>query len=192
MTLRKGHGTGAGMPRIEVMPADELPVGVPAPARPAATRDPSGRFVPSDGTTALAREGAKARAESAQLSKLLGLSELPEGHPSAPYACLAREWRDDHMAQLAAHVGGGEIGPGPASIISSAALQLGASRLLFDRGNEAGDAKLLIEASKLADASRQNLLAAHELAAKEARARPKANRLSQLREELGLGGGEAP
>jgi hypothetical protein len=77
------------------------------------------------------------------------------------------------MAQLAATVGGGEVGPGPASVIASAALQLGASRWLSDQGAELGDARMLLDASRLADASRQNLLAAHELCAREAQARPK-------------------
>jgi len=77
------------------------------------------------------------------------------------------------MRELAATVGGGRIGPGPASVISTAALQMAASRWLSDRGAETGDAKLLLEAAKLGDSSRQNLLAAHELAAREASSRPK-------------------
>jgi hypothetical protein len=56
--------------------------------------------------------------------------------------------------------------------VSTAALQLAASRYLSDQGGAGGDAKLLIDASKLANDSRQNLLAAHELAAREAKARP--------------------
>ena len=48
MALRNGHGTGAGVPRIEVLPADELP-----PASPANTdrsdRGPDGRFLPGNG-----------------------------------------------------------------------------------------------------------------------------------------------
>lgn len=65
-----------------------------------------------------------------QLRQLLGLADLPDDHPYTPYARLAREWRDDHMAQLAATVAGGAAGPGPASVVSTAALQLGASRYL--------------------------------------------------------------
>jgi hypothetical protein len=35
MALRSGHGNGAGVPRVEVVPADELPgVGVPMRKRP--------------------------------------------------------------------------------------------------------------------------------------------------------------
>jgi hypothetical protein len=77
------------------------------------------------------------------------------------------------MTQLAATVGGGRVGPGPASIVASASIQLGASRYLADLGAQMGSAKLLREAANLANDSRQNLLAAHELAAKEAKARPK-------------------
>jgi hypothetical protein len=40
-------------------------------------------------------------------------------------------------------------------------------------GAQSGDAKTLLDASRLANDSRQNLLAAHELCAKEALARPK-------------------
>lgn len=91
------------------------------------------------------------------------------------------------MATLAATVGGGEVGPGPASVVSTAALQLGASRYLHDLGAETGDAKLLLDASRLADASRQNLLAAHELTAKEALARPKQNPTLALIEKIKKG-----
>ena len=171
MALRKGHGKGAGMPRIEVLPVDELPEGVPAPGGPQPNRDSSGRFLPGPGTSAIARKGAYAAHEARQLAQLLGLKPLPEDHPHTSYARLAKEWRDDHMAELAATVGGGEVGPGPASVVSTAALQLAASRYLFDLGAERGNAKMLLEASRLGDASRQNLLAAHELVALEAKAR---------------------
>ncbi len=169
--IRSGHGTGAGVPRVEVCPVDELPAGVPGPARPVGDRDAAGRLRPGPGTRELARAGGRAAAEARQLAQLLGLWEPPEGHPFAPYARLAREWRDDHMATLAATVGGGEIGPGPASIVSTAAMQMASSRWAFDEGAQLGEAKLLLEFSRLADASRQNLLAAHELCAKEAVAR---------------------
>lgn len=162
-----------GRRRPLVPRVDELPAGVPAPARPAPQRDATGRFQAGAGTTELARAGGLAAGEARQLGQLLGLWEVPEGHSFAPYARLAREWRDAHIAQLAATVGGGRIGPGPASVISSAAMQLAASRLLYDVGADVGEAKLLLDASKLADASRANLLSAHELAAKEAKARPR-------------------
>ncbi len=175
MALRSGHGNGTGRPHVEVLPADELPGGTPAPTRPAPARDKRGRFLAGAGTSAMARRGAQAAHEARQLGQLLGLKAVPEGHPYAPYARLARQWRDDHMRQLAATVGGGEVGPAPASVVSTAALQLAASRWLGDVGATKCSTKLLLEASRLADASRQNLLAAHELCAREAEARSKRN-----------------
>lgn len=184
MTLRTGHGRGKGRPHIEVLPLDELPAGVPAPARPVATRDATGKFLPGAGTQALAREGAHAAHEARQLGQLLGLWEPPEGHPYAPYARLAREWRDAHMGILGATVGGGEVGPGPASVVSSAALQMAASRWLSDQGAATGDAKALLDASRLADSARQNLLAAHELCAREAQSRPRENVTERIRRQI--------
>ncbi len=175
MALRRGHGNGAGQPRIEVLPADELPVGVAGPARPVANRNGAGEFVAGPGTTDLARKGAHAAHAARQLGQLLGLWEAPEGHPYAPYARLAREWRDAHMRELSDTTAGGKVGPGPASIVSTAAIQLAASRWLSDQGAENGDSRQLLEASRLADASRQNLLAAHELAVREAKERPAAS-----------------
>lgn len=171
MSYRTSTTDGRKPVHVEPSRADELPDGVPAPARPAPTRDGAGRFRAGPGTSELARAGGKAAAEARQLGQLLGLWAPPDGHAYAPYARLAREWRDAHMGQLGATVAGGEVGPGPASIVSTAAIQLGASRWLADQGAELGDARMLLDASRLADASRQNLLAAHELAAREATAR---------------------
>lgn len=183
MPVQKSQGKRRPLvPRV-----DELPVGFPAPARPAPQRDASGRFQAGAGTSELARAGGLAAGEARQLAALLGLWEAPEGHAFAPYARLAREWRDAHMAQLGATVGGGRIGPGPASVVSSAALQLAASRYLSDLGAQTGDAKMLLDASRLADASRANLLSAHELAAKEAEARPKPNPVAAIRQSLNGG-----
>lgn len=189
MTLRAGHGKGAGVPRVETLPADELPAGVAAPTSPLIPRDEAGRVLPGPGAALLGARGGKSASDARQLAQLLGRREVPDDHPYAPYARLAREWRDDHMAQLAATVGGGEVGPGPASVVSTAALQLGASRYLHDLGAETGDAKMLLDASRLADASRQNLLAAHELTAKEAQARPKKNPTLALIEKIQRGDG---
>jgi len=180
-----------GRPRPQAPRADELPAGVPAPARRAPARDTSGKFVKSDGTTALAREGGRARAEARQLAQLLGLQTLDEDHAYAPYARLAREFRDHHMAELAATVGGGRVGPGPASVVSTAALQMAASRYLGDLGAAKCDAKLLLDASRLGDASRANLLSAHELCAREAKARDSDSEHPWERERrLGLVGGD--
>jgi hypothetical protein len=82
----------------------------------------------------------------------------------AEYKGAAEAFRRAQVTRLGATVGGGECGPAPSSIVASAALQLAASRWCFDRSmHELG--------SKLANDSRQNLLAAHELCAREATAR---------------------
>jgi hypothetical protein len=56
-------------------------------------------------------------------------------------------------------------------MVASAALQLAWSRYLSDQAAATGDTELALAASRLADASRNNLLSAHELAAREAVAR---------------------
>jgi hypothetical protein len=107
-----------------------------------------------------------------------------------PYAKAARAFRRAQVTALARSVGGGHCGPAPASIIASAALQLAASRFAFE---VLGDMTL---GSRLANDSRQNLLAAHELCAREAQARPKPQgaTLSVLRDngDDGPGAGDAP
>jgi hypothetical protein len=67
---------------------------------------------------------------------------------------------------------GGGVGSGPSSMVASAALQLAASRFLFDQAGATGDAATFKLASQLANDSRQNLLASYELATREAAARP--------------------
>lgn len=175
MALRSAHGDGArfgtGGPRIEVRPADELPRGVPSDTDPAQLTAASEALRQGVGSSELSARGGKARGEVLRMRKLLGLWEPEESHPYAPYMRLAREWRDEHCAELADTVGGGKVGPGPASVVATAAIQMAASRWLSDLGAQTGNAKALLDASRLADSSRQNLLAAHELCAREAQAR---------------------
>ncbi len=174
MTLRSGHGTGAGVPRVEVVPADELPSPVPAqiadPGGPVARRQ-DGTLAGSDAAKALGRLGGLAKARSVRLIDSLGLSSLVEGTQFGPYRAAAEEFVKHHLGCLATQAGG-ELGPAPSTMVASAGLQLAASRFCFDRGAEANDVSLMKVGSQLADASRQNLLAAYELATREAKARP--------------------
>lgn len=169
---------------IEVLPADELPDGLPAPAGPPGNRDELGRFSQGAAASEAGRRGAIAKQESQSLKRLMGLKEPPEDHWYRPYYKLSREWRDGHIAELAATVGGGRVGPGPASIVSTAALQLAAARHIFDTAmtapglTEAQRADLILKASRLGDSSRQNILAAHELTVREAEARAKQQPIS--------------
>jgi hypothetical protein len=166
MALRTGHGNGAGVPRIEVLPADELPEGVQAPPLVERTgeRDEGGRFRPG-AHTAQSAGGVSSR-EMTRLARRLTLGESLADPRFEPYARAARAFRRQHVTSLARDVGGGHCGPAPASIVASASLQLAGSRFAFE---VLGDMQL---GSRLADASRQNLLAAHELCAREAHARP--------------------
>jgi len=173
MALRTGHGAGAGMPRIEILPADELPAGVPDDARPASPSDrrERGLFAPGN---SIARKGGKARAGKTRLADRLGLRSLPSSSAFAPYKAAAVSFRRAQCAALASSVGGGHCGPAPSSFVASAALQLAWSRYFSDLAAETGDPDLATQASKLANDSRQNLLAAHELCAREASGRPRA------------------
>lgn len=173
MALRAPHGdarkAGSG-PRVEVLPANELPAGVPGDARAVSPSDRGERGQFARGN-ALAREGGKARAGKTRLADRLGLRRIKDDAAFAPYKAAAVSFRRAQCAELAKTVGGGFCGPAPSSLVASAALQLAWSRYLSDKAAETGDPELALQASRLAADSRQSLLAAHELAAKEATAR---------------------
>lgn len=172
MTLRRGHGSGAGVPRIEVLPPDELPAGVPAPQRfsePEIRRDELGRPADAESHRAMSSLGGQARAGKSRLARRVALGETFADPRFVPYAKAARAFRTLHVRQLAQTIGGGHCGPAPASMVASAALQLAASRFAFE---VLGDMQL---GSRLANDSRQNLLAAFEMCSREAVARRAAN-----------------
>jgi hypothetical protein len=188
--LRTPHGKGASsaLVRVEVPPVDELAAGTPASPTTGARVPVAGRVAGTRqgnakgsagrlrGRSDLAREAGRkgALATNARRSRLralesLGLSEgvcrtLPD--ELVPFLDDADAFARAEVQRLAAGVGGGIVPPNVASIVQSAALQLAGSRMLFARGDVAGG-------SRLANDSRQNLLAAHELCAREAKARPK-------------------
>ena len=116
---------------------------------------------------ALARAGGHARAGKTRLADRLGLVELPPAVRSRPTAPPPVSFRRAQCAALAQGVGGGVCGAAPSSLVATAALQLAWSRFFSDKAAVTGDADLALTASRLGDASRQSLLAAHELCAKE-------------------------
>ena len=166
MTLRSGHGNGAGSPRIEVLPVDELPEGVQgtALAEHRTERQADGTFRPGARTAQAA--GGSASREMTRLARRMALGDSLADPRFEPYARAGRAFRRAQVTILARTVGGGHCGPAPASCVGSAAWQLAASRFAFE---VLGD---LVLGSRLANDSRQNLLAAHELCAKEAQSRP--------------------
>jgi hypothetical protein len=173
MSWRAGHGTGAGTPRIEVLPTDELPVGVQAPLQAEARgeRTPDGRWTPGARTAQV--QGGRAKRGKSRLAARLGLATLPEGDAFAPYRRAAATFRRVQCSELARTVGGGVCGPGPSSVVASAALALAWSRYFSDQAAATGDPELAMRSARLGETSRQHLLAAHELCAREAAARPK-------------------
>lgn len=168
-------------PRPVVPRADELADGLPAPAEQTdpeladilarIKRNPDGTAADAESARLLGMLGGLAKAardrelaEVPRLARQLGLRE-PIAEDFAPYIPDAVELAEHECARLARVVGGGECGNGPTLLVQSAALQTAGSRYAFARGD-------LITGSRLADAARANLLSAHDLCAKEARARP--------------------
>ena len=174
MTLRTGHGRGAGAPRIEVLPPDELPPPVPAVASETVTLAFRSDGKIGDKATAaeLGRRGGQQTARRVRLIDSLGLKKIQDDATFKPYRDAAEEFVSHHRVSLAKQAGG-ELGPAPSTMVASAGLQLAASRWAFDRGAAENDASLIKLGSALANDSRQNLLAAYELAVREAQARPK-------------------
>lgn len=176
MALRRGHGNGAGSPRVETLPPDELPSPVPAPTGPVAgvTRRQDGTVNTPEAARALGRQGGLVKAKRVRLARSLGLSaDSLQCEGFAPYRRAASAFRRHHTSELALQ-SGGSVGAAPCSMVASAALQLAASRFLFDQAAMTGDPAIFKTASTLSNDSRQNLLAAYELAVREAEARAKA------------------
>lgn len=107
-----------------------------------------------------------ARDRALRVLEGLGLKGLPP-NTLAPYLADAEAFALSEIARLASEVGGGMCGPMPSSMVQSAALELAGSRAAFAEGDT-------LKGSKLASASRQNLLGAFELCARQAKAKPKA------------------
>lgn len=182
MTLRTGHGNGAGVPRVEVLPPDELPAplpGLPAPVE----RRPNGTIANSATAKALGARGGYARGGRARLVSALGLAELEADAAFAPYRAAGDAFVTAHLQELA-EAAGGEVSRAASSIVASAGVQLAASRFLSDKASASGDPKLFHLASTLANDSRQNLLAAYELAVRAAKARAARGNLARLAEAM--------
>jgi len=172
MANRTGHGTGKGQPRIEVLPPDELPPPVAADRADMSglERRHNGQVAGSEAAASLGRQGGRAKATRVALARELGLGDVDNAPAFRRYRTAANAFRRLHCSELAT-MAGGELGAGPCSMVASAALQLAASRFVFDQATRTGDAAQFKTASALSNDSRQNLLAAYELAVREAAAR---------------------
>ena len=179
-----------GRRRPQAPRSNELAAGVPASGEmpDAATAEALARVVRVDGgkvadsssAAVLGRLGGLAKAErdrrlaeTPPLVRKLGLREV-SAEAFLPYLEDAETFAEAECARLAALVG---CGFAPSSMVQSAALQLAASRLAFASGD-------LVTGSRLADASRANLLSAHDKCAEEAEAQAKARRKASPHDEL--------
>jgi hypothetical protein len=178
MALRSRHGNarnfGTG-PVVEVLPPDELPAPVPAEPTPLSgvDRRQNGTVATPEAARALGARGGRVKAKRVALARSLALGDVESMPEFAAYRRAASAFRRHHCAELAKQAGG-MCGSAPSSMVASAALQLAASRFLFDQGAQSGDPAILKTASQLSNDSRQNLLAAYELAQRSAAARPRA------------------
>jgi hypothetical protein len=189
MALRNGHGNGAGVPRVEVLPVDEQPAGlaapasVPPPAEPAGARGPGGRLADRTFASELGRRGGFARAERArQLRALRGLGlhgEPPEA--LRPYLIDADEYAAAEVARLARECGGGTCPPNAAALVQQGALAMAGSRAAYASGD-------LVTGARLGAEVRSCLLGARELCVREAQSRPR-DPMAELDRRLGIGGG---
>jgi hypothetical protein len=171
VTLRTSR-KGAAIVRVEVLPPDELPAGVPQASagpcepEPAGERDERGRFR-TGARTQQARGGRAVAAQRESVAMLRGLG-LRDAQPAAlaPYLSDAQAFSEAERARLARAVGGGICEGSAALLVDAGALATAASRAAYAAGDAALGARLSAEA-------RSNLLGAHELCAREAQRRPK-------------------
>jgi hypothetical protein len=169
MALRKGHGNGAGVPRIEVLPADELPDPLPAKPELPARRE-NGTLADSASAKALGALGGLAKANKRKLLQGMGLAHVAEDNVFHPYYKAAEAWLDATIAIYAAMCGGA-LGPGPSALLGNAAICLAMSRYLTDRAFETQEELHARQALRYFDAMKQQKLAAYELGVKEAKMR---------------------
>ena len=169
MALRKGHGNGKGVPRIEVAPADELPEPLPGMPAPLARRE-DGTIADSSAAKALGARGGLAKAQKKKLLQGMGLADMAEEKAFTPYYKAAQAWLD-HQVQTYAQMCGGYLGSGPWGFLGNAAICLAMSRYLADKGFEAGDELITRQSLRYMDSFKQQQLAAYELGVREAKMR---------------------
>jgi hypothetical protein len=214
VTVVRGHGTGAGQPRVEVSRASALPIGVPwepedptLPASHAAPNaDPSPDLPPGGvlgpgappadfpkteptlGAEQLFPKGPRKFQKGNTIARLGGLAKkdsprmlaetgIPDVVPFRQFKRLAASFHKFHVQRLARDVGGGECGPAPSMMVKFASFQAASAEYIYREAVKQLEGtppdvtkatELFQASSKLQNSSRQNLLAAHELCAREA------------------------
>lgn len=112
----------------------------------------------------LGKRGGRAKANKHKLMDSLGLLHVARDAAFAPYRIAGDALLKAQAGELAKACGG-ELGPGPSSLLSTWALQMAASRFLFDKGLAGeGNVELIEAGSRIANHARMSLMAAEELA----------------------------
>jgi hypothetical protein len=174
---RAAHGNAAKygtVALVEVPRAAELSKGVPAPSLGIEAPPRRGRtFQAGDPhTSAAGRLGGRALKARTVLAHTLSVTSDDPGFKALLRS--AENFRRAQVGILAQTVGGGQCGPAPAALVASAALALAGSRHAYTKGDLALGARLATEV-------RQHLLGAHELCAREAESRRRADPAAALR-----------
>ena len=169
MPIRKGHGKGAGTPHVEVLKPGKLPPAVPGEPAPVVRRS-NGTIADSATARELGKRGGLARLKKIRLLDGLGLSQFAKDSAFEPYWRAGNDLVIQFLENLAKQAGGA-LGPIPSSILSSAAYQHAGGKWMMDKGFELNDPALAKLGSSMLNDSRQNLIAAFELAVREAMAR---------------------
>lgn len=218
MALRSGHGTGAGQPRIEVLPPDEQPVGVQAPPAGGTSPEQHANGTLKKGAKRIPSMGGKARAKKAQTEAKIArfaakLAIGQFGDPNAQFKPFLEQWErwtKQKCIELARDVGGGRCSAGVAAIVRNAGWSLAWAAYINElcacpfhwektiyEGRPKSDRPqlnlmLITAAARLSTEARQALLCAHELCARESQARPRDSFVdpqAALRARFGILGG---
>ena len=167
MALRDGHGKGSGMPRVEVLPPDELPHAPADVAAPvlAAGRDASGRLRTSEAARALARLPRRGTVLPRKIACLPGFDV---------HNRRRLEWLKARRQELADSTGA--VSHGVGAMLAHAAWMYAASEFAAERAAETGDMDLFKQSAALSATARQHDLAAWEMAVREGKSREQAPR----------------
>ena len=158
--LRTGHGNGAGAPRIETPPADELPIGT-------AEQEPGQEALPRPPYAVGSAESRKAGSRGGKRGK--GRVALADDVALDPRRQgRARRLQQAEVKHLRDNIGGGELSPGVRVMVKLGALAAAAAERAYEEGRDD-------DGARHGEVARQHLLAAHAKAAKEAQRRPKQN-----------------
>lgn len=131
------------------------------------------RHITRSNASEMGAKGGKSRSDYIRLLASLGLKKLAFDPDFKKYHSAGEDFAQAHLSRLA-KLADGNVGPGPASIITNAAIQLAASRYFYDKGGvgnpeEGGvDNAMLMRASKLANDANKSVLMAYQAIKEEA------------------------